>query len=286
MNKSAWDDIRYVLAVAETGSLNAAASLLGVSHATVLRRVSIFEERHGQAVFQKLPTGYRVLPEAEEVLVAARNVRDAVIALDRAFLGSDTALSGSVRIASTDSICTILLPGIVETISRHHPSLEIILQSGNTRHDFLRLSADITVRPAMALDDGMLGEKAGRFEFAAYGGDAESDVWLGLEGPLQNIPVGKWMQENVDPKRIGAGADSFLVLRELAAAGVGRGILPTFVGDADRRLSRQDNAIPRFVTPIWVATLKELSTNARFRAVREILCAELARHLDPEPALP
>ena len=37
-----WDDLRYVLAVAESGSLAAAARALGVNHTTVLRRVTGF----------------------------------------------------------------------------------------------------------------------------------------------------------------------------------------------------------------------------------------------------
>ncbi|SDK02778.1 LysR family transcriptional regulator [Aliiruegeria lutimaris] len=281
MNKSLWDDIRYVLAVAETGSLNAAATQLGVTHATVLRRVSIFEQKHGQAVFQKRPTGYRVLPEAEPILAEARNVRDAVLALDRAFLGTDPSLSGPVRIASTDSICTCILPPIVEEISRIHPDLEIVLQSANFRHDFLRLSADIAVRPAIGLEEGMFGEKAGCFEFAAYATDNCRDVWLRLEGPLQHIPVAKWMQESIAPDRSSIGSDSFLVLREFIAAGAGYGILPEYVGDADQRLTRLAAAIPAFRTPIWVATLKELSNNVRFRTVREILRAEIAKTLRP-----
>ena len=280
MNKPHWDDIRYVLAVAETGSLNAAAVKLGVTHATVLRRVSIFEQQHGRAVFEKLPTGYRVLPEAEPILLAAQNVRDAVLAVDRAFLGADSSLSGLVRIASTDSVCTCILPPIVEEIARLHPDLEIVLQSANARHDFLRLSADIAVRPALALEDGMVGHRAGRFSFVAYSSGNDRDRWLGLEGPLQNIPVSRWMQDSIDPARIGIGADSFLVLRELAAAGLGRAILPDFVGDRDPRLTRLGKAIPTFRTPLWVATLKELSNNARFRTVRDVLCAELEKSLD------
>ncbi len=39
-----WDDLRYVLAVAEHGGLAAAARALGVNHTTVLRRVNAFEE--------------------------------------------------------------------------------------------------------------------------------------------------------------------------------------------------------------------------------------------------
>ena len=40
MNNQNWDDIRYALAVSRHGSLNAAATALGVTHATVLRRVA------------------------------------------------------------------------------------------------------------------------------------------------------------------------------------------------------------------------------------------------------
>lgn len=38
-----WDDLRFVLAVADQGSVSAAARDIGVTHATVLRRVAAFE---------------------------------------------------------------------------------------------------------------------------------------------------------------------------------------------------------------------------------------------------
>ena len=48
MSKNAqtnWDDLRVVVAVAEHGSVAAAARVLEVNHATVLRRIAAFEER-------------------------------------------------------------------------------------------------------------------------------------------------------------------------------------------------------------------------------------------------
>src|SRR5579871_2089277 len=38
-----WDDVRFFLAVARTGSLSAAARALGVGHVTVGRRIALFE---------------------------------------------------------------------------------------------------------------------------------------------------------------------------------------------------------------------------------------------------
>ena len=61
MHNANWDDLRYVLAVAETGSLSAAARQMGVNHATVLRHVHAFEAAHGGPVFDRTPQGYAVL---------------------------------------------------------------------------------------------------------------------------------------------------------------------------------------------------------------------------------
>ena len=53
-----WDDLRYVLAVAEAGSLAGAARELRVNHSTVLRRIAAFEQQLALRLFERLPTGY------------------------------------------------------------------------------------------------------------------------------------------------------------------------------------------------------------------------------------
>jgi DNA-binding transcriptional LysR family regulator len=78
-----WEDLRYVLAVAEASSLAAAARALRVNHTTVLRRVNAFEERLGLRVFERLPTGYALTAGGEELLAAARAMADTVAALER-----------------------------------------------------------------------------------------------------------------------------------------------------------------------------------------------------------
>ncbi|MGO4832535.1 LysR family transcriptional regulator, partial [Rhizobiaceae sp. 2RAB30] len=46
-----WDDIRYFLAVARSGSTTAAARRLSVNHSTVSRRIAQLEERVGARLF-------------------------------------------------------------------------------------------------------------------------------------------------------------------------------------------------------------------------------------------
>jgi DNA-binding transcriptional LysR family regulator len=50
-----WDDLHILLAIAETGSLNAAAARLSVNHTTVLRRLSAIEKRLGTTLFERSP---------------------------------------------------------------------------------------------------------------------------------------------------------------------------------------------------------------------------------------
>lgn len=65
-----WDDLRYVLAVADAGSLAGAARTLGVNHTTVLRRIGAFEQRLGLRLFERLPTGYMLTAGGEELIAA------------------------------------------------------------------------------------------------------------------------------------------------------------------------------------------------------------------------
>jgi DNA-binding transcriptional LysR family regulator len=75
----AWDDLRYVLMVAEQGTLSAAARALGVNHSTVLRRISAFEEQKGVQVFDRTSAGYRLTPESRHLLTTLRAIKDQVI---------------------------------------------------------------------------------------------------------------------------------------------------------------------------------------------------------------
>ena len=88
-----WDDLRYVLAVAEEGSVSGAARRLGVNHATVLRRIAAFEEAADLSLFEKGPQGYDVPPDLDRIIAATREVDEAVVQfrLCRALDGGDPA---------------------------------------------------------------------------------------------------------------------------------------------------------------------------------------------------
>lgn len=283
MHKSNWDNLRYVLAVAEHGSISAAARDLGVNHATVLRRVAAFEDLHGGAVFEKSATGYRVLPDRARVIDAAREVENAVMSVERLMHGSVAPLRGVVRVSSTDSMCQKLLPHLIAQIQSESSELQVNLLSANNHVDFSRMQADISVRPALALPDDMSGETAANLAFRAYRAADSPNTWLSLTGPLARSAPAMWMASHLNSADITTGADSFMVLHEMAQLGMGIAILPVFIGESSAGLERQSVGMSDISVPIWVGTHLDLRDVPRIRVVRDRILgylAQRARFLD------
>ena len=276
MARDNWDDLRFVLAVAEEGSVNAAARRLGVNHATVLRRVAAFEEAAGMPLFDKTARGYAVSATMARVIDATREVDRAVQAVGRVLRGTAAPLAGDVRVTSTDSLCQFVLAPIVARIARELPELRVQLLCSNAHLDLGRTHADIAIRPAIELSQDLTGERAALLGFGLFrkAGSAPRN-WLGIAGALSRSRVGKWLDAEINPDQIIASADSFLILREMAAEGLGMAILPAFLGIEDPRLEPVADAIPDLSVDIWVASHSDLADVPRISAVRRLLAQAL-----------
>lgn len=276
MHSQNWDDLRFVLAVAEIGTVSGAARALGVNHATVLRRIAAFEERHGQPLFERTARGYVIPPEKLRVLQAARDVEAAVETVRQLMSDGRTSPTGLIRITSTDTLSLTVLPDILAELQRDLSGLQIELMTSNAHVDFSRLHAHITVRPAKVLPDDLTGEIAAQLGFGIFG-PPRAEGWLRPTGPLTRSPAGQWMTEKVSPRDIRGSADSFVALAEMSRATGTRVLLPRILGAGRSELREFAWPEPLPQVPIWVASHSEIADSARYRAVRKALCAALAR---------
>lgn len=274
-----WDDLRFVLAVAEEGTVSGAARRLAVNHATVLRRIAQFEERVGSVLFDKTPRGYALPADRARIIDAVREVDRAVQLVHRLITGARAPLSGEVRITSTDSFCQILLPPLLARISVEAPDLRAVLVSSNAYVDLGRSQADVTVRPTQKLSDELTGNRVASLGFALYASAAAERLparWLSLTGQLERTVPARWMAEHVEADLQGDGADSFLTLGALAGLGRGMAILPCFLGDADDRLQRIEGRMPPMAVDIWVASHSDLAQVPRIALMRRLLSEAIA----------
>ena len=75
MSTFAWDDLRYFLAFARAGSMQAAATALGVNQSTVQRRIAELEERVGHRLVERHLGSYRLTELGEELRPRSRASR-------------------------------------------------------------------------------------------------------------------------------------------------------------------------------------------------------------------
>lgn len=272
-----WDDLRYVLAVAEEGSVSGAARRLGVNHATVLRRVAAFEEASGLALFDKGPHGYDVPARQRRIIEAARAVEQAVQAVRRMLQGVRAPLAGEVRVTTTDTFCLCVMPEVLAHLRRAAPDLKVHLLCSNEHLDLARTHAEIAVRPALQLPDDLVGDVPARLGFAIFRAAGHpGEDWLGISGPLARSVPGRWIASHVEAAHIAGSANSFPVLREMVARGLGQTILPTMLGAGDPRLERVADRFDPMEVDIWVASHADLADIPQIAEVRRTLCDALA----------
>jgi len=275
-----WDDLRFVLAVADYGSVSSAARRIGVNHTTVLRRIHAFEEAQKIRLFERLQSGYVLTAEGEQLVATAREMNDLVTSLERQITGKDLKLEGTIRVTTTDSFMTSVLPSPFTSFREKHPRIAIELALTNSRLNLSKRDADVAIRPARELPSGLTGRRVADVSFAIYGakdylkthrGDvmASDHIWLAGDDVLAHSPVTGWMQRHVPDAQIAFRADSFIALRLAASAGLGLTPLPCCLGDTDPKLKRLFGPVEELTIGLWLLTHHDLAKAARIRAFME-----------------
>jgi DNA-binding transcriptional LysR family regulator len=81
-----WDNLRYFLAVARTGTLSAAAEQLGTEHTTVARHTHALEEELNSRLFHRSNSGYGLTEAGERLFAGGGAVERAATAVPPAGL--------------------------------------------------------------------------------------------------------------------------------------------------------------------------------------------------------
>jgi molybdate transport repressor ModE-like protein len=90
-----WNDLRFFLAVARTGSTLAGAKALKVSQTTAARRVAALEEALGLQLFERRQAGYALTPAGEALVAQAEGVERAAGAFAEVAAAQARDASGS-----------------------------------------------------------------------------------------------------------------------------------------------------------------------------------------------
>jgi len=120
-----WDDLRYFLAVARTGTLSAAAEQLGTEHTTVARHIQALEDELNSRLFHKSNSGYGLTDAGERLIAGAEAIESAYVFAKAAASSEGQPITGTVRIGAPDGFGSVFLAPRVRVLTDRHPQLEI-----------------------------------------------------------------------------------------------------------------------------------------------------------------
>ena len=287
MDNPDWTLYRSFLAVAEQGSLSAAARALNLSQPTLGRHVADLEAALATQLFTRAARGLNLTDAGTAMLPAARQMRDAAAALALVAAGREGSLTGTVRLTASRIVSHYLLPPVLADLRHHEPGIEIELVPSDSTENLLFREADIALRMYRPTQLDVVTRHLGDLPTALYAarsfldrhhrptspedllamdfvGFDRSDLMRRLMASL-----GFHRQREDFPIR----CDDQLVYWNLVRAGCGIGATQVSIGDADPSVERIAHFIQLPALPVWLTAPEALRQNPRIRRVLDHLAA-------------
>lgn len=286
MHTMNWDDLRFVLAVSELGSLAKASQRLGVDHTTVGRRIEALERALKLRLFTRTPAGYVQTADAQRLLEPMRRVETAVRELEHAVTSTAT-LAGSVRVTSPETLGATWLARVLGQFQAEHPQVQVELVPSGQVLDLGRREAELAVRFFRSQQEDLVARRVATVGYGLYGSHAylKRNPVVAMdrlhEHPLVSSsspgdPEARWLRQ-LD-RRAKPVFTSPLSLTLLAAAceGAGLAVLPCYLADADATLRRVPAPDPPSDV-MWLTVHRDLRETPRVRALMDGLIAAARR---------
>ena len=275
-----WDDYKFFTAVAQAGSVRAAARALDVNASTVSRRLEQFELRVGVSLFQRTQKGLTLTPDGEAVAEQAARLAGDLADLERTLRGRNQSLTEPIRLEVPDALITSFLMHDLRQLTDAEPELCLSILPPWRNLDVARQEVDVAIRITDAPDLDLVGQPLGRFAVAAYGaGAGGAERWLGWngDGPMSALSEAV---RSASFEELPAGHSAGNVLTQAAAVreGLGTAVLPCAVADADPAFQRVSE--PVLGPSLWMLMHRSLRGAERIQRLTAFLREVFAQRVD------
>lgn len=264
-NPASLDDLALFAAVAHQASLSAAQRATGVSLPTLSRRMAALERDLGRTLFQRGPKGYALTAEGRALAEELGGLADTRHRVARWAASQTTA--PPVRITAGFWTSRAIAIGLAPDSARPWQPRFV---PANTVLDMARREADIGIRNTPPAHPWLARQQLAEVHFAIYGKP-------GVEGFVASnadVPSQKWLHAHHHADIRAYASDPRLCL-DLAEAGHGRIVLPTFIGDALNTLSRQSDPIEELRHQSWLVAHQDARHDPPVRAALDEVAAIL-----------
>jgi len=278
-----WEDVRYFVALARSGTLSATARRLRVNHATVARRVASLEALLGRPLFDRRANGYVLTAEGKAVLDEARSMDEAALSVLYR-LDAGTELSGMVRLAVGRVLAERFLIERLASFHQRYPAIDLELIGGSRIVSLARREADIALRYGSPKDSELVGRRVARIGFGLYASPAyrgkleagEAPAFISFDQENDFIAEAGWLARHFGDRRFSFRTISQTTQAAAARAGYGVALLPRYVAAGDPGLVRVSLGGRLPERDVWLLVRRDLKNVPRVKAVADHL-AEVFR---------
>lgn len=278
MKNIPWDSYQIFLAVARGGSLSAAAERIGLSSATIGRRMLDLERQLECALFVRSQTGYSLTGGGQALLDHLSGME----AAGREVEVWNAGLCGAVRVRiCAGSWCARFLArnlgDLVRPGDRHGIDISITEERASLAHR----SADIGIRAFEPQEINLASVRLPEVAYAVYAAadmPAEhAERWIAVteEAAIScylRYPYERW------PNNLIATVSRAEGLRHSVLSGAGVGVLPCFIGDDDPRLRRIGGELTELRHKGWLVMNNEDRHRQEIRTVVDRMVALFRRN--------
>ena len=279
-----WNDLRFFIAVARGGSAASAGRLLRVDHNTVRRHVGRLETDLRARLFDRRGEGLTLTGEGERLFRIAERMEGMAERIDEDIAGSDTEVSGTVRLGVADGLGTMVIAPLMAALRRLHSSLTIELVLAPHAFDLDRREADLAITVDRPVRGHLVIRKLVDVVMRLYASRAYLDSTMPIRQPedlaghvflsgLEGLDFGPDINALIEAGSLGPRLICSSSVAQLKAAAAGGGLcaLARFMAETEPQL------IP--VLPDAIAIKRELwlTQHAETRHLRR--CQIVARFI-------
>jgi DNA-binding transcriptional LysR family regulator len=290
LQTTSWDWIKSFVAVAEQGSVLAAAQYLRTNPATVSRQIAALEKSLGMELFVRSRQGMQPTLPAMQFLEPARAMHLAMHKLSLGAAAKDEQVQGVVRISVSVSLAHFVLPELLDVFRSQHSGVRFEITATDSVSNLTKREADIAIRLMQPEQQDLIAKRVGNLSTGLYA----SQRYLSRHGNPKMESVSLSQHDFVDvapqnPLRAGFAKAGFSQVAEriictttdhasawqMVRSGIGVGSGLAIVAERDSQIMPVllEASLPKF--PVWLVTHRELKTQARLRLVMDYLAQTL-----------
>jgi DNA-binding transcriptional LysR family regulator len=276
-----WNNLKFFLALAETGSLSRASRKLRVDHSTVARRIDMLERDLGVRLVERLSRSWRLTAEGERVRERARDVETGFADIARFAQSVDSSPHRVVRVSGPPTLLSHFLAPRLLTLQARHPGLRIELVGEARQVSLSRGEADLALRLVRPVEKGVMARRLAVIAYGLYGardrpagaGKAAASEFLGYDDSLDHLPQQRWLRKFAGDRGLALRSNDLANLLTAARAGLGLAVLPCIMAEREPDLVSVSTGSPPLTRELWLLFHRDVGRTPAVRTVIDHIAA-------------